>query len=170
MTKKVLFLLVVILGYTSILHAQTSGQFKLGVNIGISVDAGPSNVDGGISLGIDTAYLWDISPKSKLGISSGYEYNEVIIPFMAIFNENIEENYSFIPVSAQWHYNIFPKLFFASELGYAISLTSHFNGGLYFHPKIGFEKTTWDIYMGYRSITNNEENYGSFNLGFEYKF
>ncbi len=52
--------------------AQTTGQFKIGANVGIPVgDA--SNVSS-FTMGVDAAYQWRLAPNFDLGLATGYQH------------------------------------------------------------------------------------------------
>lgn len=41
-------------------------------------------------------------------------------------------------------------------------------GGFYYQPKVGYQQPDWELYLGYKGVSDNG-NIGSVNLGFNFK-
>lgn len=59
-----------LLGFAA--SAQTTGQFKIGANVGIPV--GDASDVSNFTLGLDAAYQWRVAENFDLGIATGYHH------------------------------------------------------------------------------------------------
>ncbi|AQW89421.1 outer membrane beta-barrel protein [Elizabethkingia anophelis] len=165
MKKTLLLGAFALLGFAA--SAQTTGQFKIGANVGIPV--GDASDASNFTLGLDAAYQWRIAENFDLGIATGYHH---------FFGKNVTfmgytgkvKDFGFIPVAASAQYSIDPKFFIGADLGYGISTNSDVTkGGFYYQPKIGYQQPKWELYLGYKGISVDGGNIGSVNLGFNFK-
>ncbi|GAB0157460.1 MULTISPECIES: hypothetical protein [Chryseobacterium] len=129
--------------------AQAQEGFKLGGHIGVPVaDASDA---ASFTLGIDGAYMWNITKGLDLGVATGYSH---------FFGEDNFDDFGFIPVAASGKYKFSgAPIFVGLDLGYAISTHSDIDGGFYAQPKFGYQMSNGELYLGYQSITN-KRNYG----------
>lgn len=173
--KKIITGLFVTVGFS--INAQN--HFSVGAHIGIPVmDVADAS---SINVGLNAAYLHDISENFKIGASMGYSH---------FFVKTLGTDLSFIPIAAKAQY-VFPKskFFIDLDLGYAFSGNSSFTGGLYAYPKVGYKISKGELYVGFQSfsnkykfdyydvstanITNNANSSfsaGSVNIGYNFSF
>ncbi|QCX53872.1 porin family protein [Elizabethkingia sp. JS20170427COW] len=139
--------------------AQVSGGFKLGANIGIPV--GDIKDVSSFTAGADLAYQWRLAENFDLGIASGYHH---------FFGKNNVKDFGMVPIAASGQYSVSPNVFIGADLGYAfITNVGGNTGGFYYQPKVGYQNSNWEVYAGYKGVSD-DINFGSVNLGFNYKF
>ncbi|WP_087093098.1 outer membrane beta-barrel protein [Elizabethkingia anophelis] len=164
MKKTLLLGAFVLLGFAA--SAQTTGQFKIGANVGIPV--GDASDLSSFTMGVDAAYQWRVAENFDLGIATGYQH---------FFGKNVNiygasykvEDLGYIPVAASAQYSVDPNFFIGADLGYGfITSKSSSTGGFYFQPKAGYQKKDWELYLAYKGLSNNG-TVGSINLGFNFK-
>jgi hypothetical protein len=105
MKKSLLLGAFALLGFAA--SAQTTGQLKIGANIGIPV-GDVSNVSS-FTMGLDAAYQWRLAENFDLGIATGYQH---------YFGKSGWSDGGFIPLAASAQYSIDPKFFIGADLGY----------------------------------------------------
>jgi len=115
-------------------NAQTPGQFKAGVNIGLPV--GDAADVASFTAGADLAYLWNISENFQLGPTAGFQ-----------------------------NYFIKSEL---KDLG-AFVTSGGGDGGFYYMPKLGYQQPSYEVYGGYRGVSN-DGSISAINLGVNFKF
>ncbi|MCT3844755.1 hypothetical protein HZQ52_07930 [Elizabethkingia anophelis] len=158
--KKILLLgAFALLGFAA--SAQTTGQFKIGANIGVPVgDA--SNLTS-FTIGVDAAYQWRLAENFDLGIATGYQHFFIKSDYKDLGDKG------YIPLAASAQYSIDPKFFIGADLGYAFWTGKYTSGGgFYYQPKVGYQQPNWELYLGYRGVSDNGTT-GSVNLGFNFK-
>lgn len=145
-------------------NAQSAGQFKIGANVGLPL--GDIKDATSFSAGVDAAYLWNISDKFQAGATAGFQN-------FFLKKEWKDEGFSdfnYIPVAASGQYSIVPEFFIGADLGYAITTSGgEDGGGFYYLPKVGYQQSKWEVFAGYRGVSN-DANFGAANLGFNFKF
>lgn len=145
-------------------NAQSAGQFKIGANVGLPL--GDIKDATSFSAGIDAAYLWNISDKFQASATVGFQN-------FFLKKEWKDEGFSdfnYIPVAASGQYSIVPEFFIGADLGYVITASGgEDGGGFYYLPKVGYQQSKWEVFAGYRGVSN-DANFGAANLGFNFKF
>lgn len=161
MKKTLLLGAFALLGFAA--SAQTTGQFKIGANIGVPVgDA--SNVTS-FTIGVDAAYQWRIAENFDLGIATGYQH----FFLKSDWKDAGFSDFGYIPLAASAQYSIDPKFFIGADLGYGFATGKNSSGGgFYYQPKVGYQQPNWELYLGYKGVSDNG-NIGSVNLGFNFK-
>ncbi|KUJ53194.1 hypothetical protein [Chryseobacterium sp. JAH] len=146
-------------------HAQEG--FKLGGHVGAPL--GNAADAASVTIGIDAAYMWNITKGLDIGATTGYSH---------FFGKDRVDDFGFVPVAASGKYK-FDKLplFVALDLGAAISTRDYINSGLYIAPKVGFQMRNAELYLGFQSISskyrnrdyywngNDRFNFGAVNFG-----
>ncbi|AQW96076.1 hypothetical protein CMT56_17910 [Elizabethkingia anophelis] len=157
MKKSLLLGAFALLGFAA--SAQTTGQLKIGANIGIPV-GDVSNVSS-FTMGLDAAYQWRLAENFDLGIATGYQH---------FFGKSGWSDGGFIPIAASAQYSIDPKFFIGADLGYGfLTGKGSSGGGFYYQPKVGYQQSDWELYLGYKGVSDNG-SISSVNLGFNFKF
>jgi len=143
-------------------HAQEG--FKLGGHIGAPV--GDASKFSSFTLGVDASYMWNITKGLDVGIASGYSH---------FFGKDGWDDFGFIPLAASGKYRFSgAPVFVGLDLGGAISTSEGIDSGLYVYPKVGFQMSTAEIYLGYQNIGSERDfdrdrrldsNFGAINLG-----
>lgn len=146
----------------------TSAQegFKLGAHIGIPVsDAGDLS---SFNLGLDGAYMWNVAPSFDLGIASGYTH------FVGKSNDGYDvDDFGFIPlaVSGKYRFSGSP-VSLGLDLGYGFSTKDGIDGGLYYQPKVAYNFSQGELYLGYQGVSSKigpfDFGVGSVNLGYNF--
>lgn len=150
------------LGFT----AQAQQGFKLGGHIGAPV--GDASDVASFTLGVDAAYMWNITKGLDVGITTGYSH---------FFGKDRWDDFGFIPLAAsgKYRFNGLP-LFVGLDLGGAISTKDGIDSGIYVYPKVGFQLSRAEVYLGYQNIGSErgdwerrdrriDSNFGAINLG-----
>ncbi|MDV2446389.1 hypothetical protein CMU93_02610 [Elizabethkingia anophelis] len=157
MKKSLLLGAFALLGFAA--SAQTTGQLKIGANIGIPV--GDASDFSSFTLGLDAAYQWRLAENFDLGIATGYQH---------FFGKSGWSDGGFIPLAASAQYSIDPKFFIGADLGYGfLTGKGSSGGGFYYQPKVGYQQSDWELYLGYKGVSDNG-SISSVNLGFNFKF
>lgn len=135
--------------------------FKLGAHIGVPVaDAGDAS---SFNLGLDAAYMWNVAPSFDLGIASGYSH------FIGKSNNGYNfDDFGFIPIAASGKYRFSGSpVSLGLDLGYGISTKEGIDGGLYYQPKVAYNFSQGELYLGYQGVSN-DFSVGSVNLGYNF--
>ena len=135
--------------------------FKLGAHIGVPVaDAGDVS---SFNLGLDAAYMWNVAPSFDLGIASGYTH------FIGKSNNGYKvDDFGFIPIAASGKYRFSGSpVSLGLDLGYGISTKDGKYGGLYYQPKVAYNFSQGELYLGYQGVSN-DFSVGSVNLGYNF--
>lgn len=135
--------------------------FKLGAHIGVPVaDAGDAS---SFNLGLDAAYMWNVAPSFDLGIASGYTH------FIGKSNNGYNfDDFGFIPIAASGKYRFSGSpVSLGLDLGYGISTKEGIDGGLYYQPKVAYNFSQGELYLGYQGVSN-DFSVGSVNLGYNF--
>ncbi|WP_311316271.1 hypothetical protein [Epilithonimonas hominis] len=135
--------------------------FKLGAHIGVPVaDAGDVS---SFNLGLDAAYMWNVAPSFDLGIASGYSH------FIGKSNNGYNfDDFGFIPIAASGKYRFSGSpVSLGLDLGYGISTKDGIDGGLYYQPKVAYNFSQGELYLGYQGVSN-DFSVGSVNLGYNF--
>ena len=135
--------------------------FKLGAHIGVPVaDAGDVS---SFNLGLDAAYMWNVGSGFDLGIASGYSH------FIGKSNNGYKgDDFGFIPIAASGKYRFSGSpVSLGLDLGYGISTKDGIDGGLYYQPKVAYNFSQGELYLGYQGVSN-DFSVGSVNLGYNF--
>lgn len=192
MKKLLLSAAIAVLGLVNT-NAQATG-FEAGAYVGFP--SGDASDGTSLNLGINVAYLWNVSESFKAGVTAGYDL------WMAKEVDGVKgDNVSYIPVAATAKYS-FGQFFVGLDLGYAVGMTSSESsydmggvtvtseakskGGFLYQPKFGYSGASFDVYGFYKGISDKMEatvegggfstsvsenaNISSFGVGFAYKF
>ena len=163
MKKSLLLGAFALLGFAA--SAQTTGQLKIGANIGIPV--GDASDFSSFTMGLDAAYQWRLAENFDLGIATGYQHFFV----KSDIKDAGGSDAGYIPLAASAQYSISPNFFIGADLGYGF-LTGKYasGGGFYYQPKVGYQQSNWELYLGYKGVSKDSNTLGSVNLGFNFKF
>lgn len=144
MKKLLLFTVLAVFGLMS---ANAQENFKLGVNLGLPI--GDASDGSSLELGIDAAYLWDLSEDFKVGATVGYG------TFLAKDQDGYKpDDIGFLPIAATAQYSITEGIFVGADLGYALVLSpSELDGGFYYMPKVGYQTDMFEVYVGYKGFS-----------------
>lgn len=139
--------------------------FKLGAHIGVPVaDAGDVS---SFNLGLDAAYMWNVAPSFDLGIASGYTHfigKSYDVPGGSIKGDD----FGFIPIAASGKYRFSGSpVSLGLDLGYGISTKDGIDGGLYYQPKVAYNFSQGELYLGYQGVST-DFSVGSVNLGYNF--
>lgn len=142
----------------------TSAQegFKLGAHIGIpSSDAGDVS---SFTLGLDGAYMWNVAPSFDLGVASGYSH--------FIGKDNVDD-FGFIPLALSGKYRFSNSpVSLGLDLGYGFSTKDGIDGGFYYQPKIAYNFSQGELYLGYQGVNSKIGSWdfgvGAVNLGYNF--
>lgn len=150
MNKKLFSLLVGILGF-GMLSAQEN--FKPSVHVGIP--SGDSSDFFALNLGADVAYLYPITDEFGLGGKAGVE----LFTGKSIPNSNLKnKGATLIPIAGSAQYTIQDSFFVGLDLGFALSISKDYNGGLYFMPKVGMQNDTFQGFVFLKSISSEVDS------------
>jgi len=163
MKKLLLLIAITFFGLTSI---QAQEGAKLGVNVGLPIGDFADFTT--VSIGVDAAYLFEVSDAFYAGIATGY---------ISAFTEDIEflgvtvelENVQFLPIAAAARYYASEEFYLGADVGYAVSLNDGGEGGVYYRPKAGYNVTeNIGLNLSYMGVALDGTSYSSINLGFEF--
>lgn len=165
---KKIVLLFAVLGIFGLAHAQDGGGLRIGAHVGLPV--GDASDILSFNFGADVSYLFDVAPGFQAGLASGYShYLGKDIDFADLGTLEVPD-LGVIPIAATGRYAVTPTFFVAGDIGYAVFVGKDTDGGgFYYQPKVGYSATKFDVYAGYKGISDNG-TVGSINLGINFKF
>ena len=178
--KKVLLSAVAVLGFVFANAQETT--MKIGAHVGMPMgDAKDAVV---LNAGADFSYLWEVADNFKAGFGTGItaympEEQEISMP-SGINMTTFQLTYTttkvkgdtslFIPITGTAEYSFTENIFAGVDLGYAIGIAPDgVEGGLLYQPKVGYQTEKFDVFVGYKGISQDGGTYSSVNLGFAYK-
>nr|WP_238558352.1 hypothetical protein [Elizabethkingia anophelis] len=102
-----------------------------------------------------------------MGIATGYQHFFV----KSDWKDAGGSDAGYIPLAASAQYSVSPNFFIGADLGYGF-LTGKYasGGGFYYQPKVGYQQSNWELYLGYKGVSKDSNTLGSVNLGFNFKF
>lgn len=133
--------------------------FKIGAHIGIPVsDAGDVS---SFTLGLDGAYMWNVAPSFDLGVATGYSH------FFGKSDGPWDyEDFGFIPLAVAGKYRFSGSpVSIGLDLGYGFATKDYMDGGFYFQPKVAYNFSRGELYLGYQGVSN-DYSVGAVNLGY----
>jgi hypothetical protein len=128
--------------------AQAQEGFRLGGHIGAPL--GDASDASSVTLGIDAAYMWNITKGLDIGVTTGYSH---------FFGKDRFDDFGFVPIAASGKYK-FDKipLFVGLDLGAAISTKDYINSGLYVAPRVGYQMKRAELYLGFQNVSSKYKN------------
>ncbi|HEY1195019.1 hypothetical protein [Flavobacterium sp.] len=147
------------------------GHFKVGAHTGVVL--GDLKDSYSVNLGVDVAYLWNVTDKFSVGATTGYTtyFAKTYTFYNGMTSVDIKgDNAGFIPVAGTAQYSITDNLFVGADLGYAIYAGSGSgDGGVLYQPKFGYQNDKIELFASYKAISD-DATLSSLNIGFNYKF
>jgi len=140
--KKQILILVALFGFTLSINAQSN--FELGINAGVPVGNVVKKFTS-FTAGIEANYYFlYLNDNFKVGASAGYLFfkgksgEKEGNPIDAVSYSDTH----FLPLAANFRYNIADKLVLGTDLGYGVGLSPKGNqGGFYIRPSLGYRIT-----------------------------
>ncbi|WP_027381592.1 hypothetical protein [Chryseobacterium daeguense] len=131
---------------------QAQEGFRLGGHVGAPL--GDASDAASVTLGIDAAYMWNITKGLDIGVTTGYSH---------FFGKDNIDDFGFIPIAASGKYK-FDKipLFVGLDLGAAISTRDYINSGLYVAPRVGYQMKSTELYIGFQNIGSKRKNHNGY--------
>ena len=161
MKKIILVAAVALFGFT--MNAQ---DFKVGVNGALPIGDAGDFAD--FSVGLDVAYLWNVSEKFDVGVASGFTNAFTKDIDLGILGTVEVDDVQFIPIAGAARYNVSSDFYLGADVGYAIGINDGNEGGFYYRPKVGYnfsEKV--GINLSYTGISNDGD-WSTIALGVEF--
>lgn len=156
---------------------KVNGQSKFQHEALAFLPVGDSSDISSFGLGINSAYLFDVSDKFKIGPSVGYNLfigNIISITDGVNTVETDLGEFHFLPVTAVAKYNFTDKISLRADIGYAFGLDKDNEGGIYFSPKLGYEiSDAIGVKFGYIRMTDSSDqdlHFNALSLGIGYTF
>ncbi len=150
-------------------NAQDSdGGFQVGIHLGLPM--GDVKDAFSFNAGVDVAYMWPAGEGFEIGVASGYDnWFGKEEEFMGITFE--VEDAGFIPLAGALKYSVTENFFVGADLGYAFYVGSgDAEGGFYYLPKVGYQMSEVDVFVGYKGISVDGGTFSAVTLGAAYKF
>jgi hypothetical protein len=170
MKNAVLALSIFFIATSSIIAQQKQG-LKLEGSFGIVTADYPVKTVFG--LGLDMAYLFDITSALQLGPSVGYHnYFGQGSSLPPVMGGGPAKDIQIVPLSASARYYFIDEIFVGTDLGYGVHLDKNLDSesGFYFKPKIGLSWGPLSTILSYSSIIGEFETFSAVHLGFEVAF
>lgn len=144
------------------------GHFKLGAHVGLPV--GDFSDSHSFNLGLDVAYLWQITNEFELGATTGFTNyfgkKETFMGYSFTYDD-----VQMIPLAATAKFNIVPQFFVGTDIGYVFFLNKDSDtGAFYYQPKVGYNLEKSEIFVGYKGMAKSGETLGAISLGYAYNF
>lgn len=173
--KKVLLTAVAVMAF-GLTNAQET-TMKVGAHVGIPM--GDIKDYSALNVGADFTYLWEVADNFKAGFGTGitaYTSKEYDAPVynpatFTFTTQKVKGDTSlFLPITGSAEYSFTENIFAGADLGYAIGLAPDgIEGGFLYQPKVGYQTEKFDVFVGYKGISQDGGTYSSVNLGFAYK-
>ena|SRR5690606_4276737 len=168
--KKVLLIAAVAVFGLSNVNAQEG--FKVGANFALPIgDAGDYS---SFSVGLDVAYLVEVSEKFAVGGAAGFTNAFGKTETLSGFGYSIDVEYDdiqFVPVAAAARFNATEALYVGADLGYAIGIDDGNDGGFYYRPRVGYSFTDMiGANISYTGISLDGMEWSTIGLGVEFSF
>ncbi|WP_299362718.1 outer membrane beta-barrel protein [Winogradskyella sp.] len=175
MKKKVVILVVTILASVNLVTAQIQdvqkGQHNYGIGLNAGVTVGDFEDAYSSNIGIDLFYLYSISERFYLGGSTGFAnyFGEEI---NRLGSGTIElDDAQFIPLAGSVRFSPFRNFLVGADVGYAFGVNEGNDGGFYASPRLTYMVNgNMPIFIGYRTISFEDDNLGSIQFGIGYRF
>lgn len=142
---------------------QAQEGFKLGVYAQLPIgDAGDITSFG---LGLDAAYMFEVSDSFDAGIATGF-----INTFVKkeLTDLGADSAVQFIPIAAAGRFSASEEFVIGADLGYALGINDGNDGGFYYRPLVGYnisEKTQLNVSYTGVSIKDADSSFSTINLG-----
>ncbi|QWX84685.1 outer membrane beta-barrel protein [Cellulophaga sp. HaHaR_3_176] len=142
---------------------QAQEGFKLGVTVQLPV--GDASDFSSFGLGLDAAYMFEVSDQFDLGIATG---------FNNIFGKTFEEqgfefeveDAQYIPLAAAARFKATEDFSVGADLGYAIGINEGNDGGFYYKPTVGYMVSeATQLNLSYVGISADGGTFSTINLG-----
>ena len=159
--KKIVIVLALVLGVS--INAQ---GFKAGLNFGAPI--GDARDIASFSLGIDVAYMFEVSDSYDVGFASGFTngFTDDISILATIKADDIQ----YLPIAVAGRLKS-DKFSIGGDIGYAIGINDGNDGGFYFRPIFGYNLTEKiETTISYTGISSDGESWDTINLGIGYRF
>jgi hypothetical protein len=139
----------------------TTNANAQGPKLGIGINAGiPTTDQYNLTLGADARLQFDVSRQLSIPITAGYTHF-FAKDVMTIGNENIKQDYGYIPVKAGAKYFFNESgsgLYGLAEVGAAIGVTEDAKVGFLYSPAIGYSWSSGlDLGVKYEGISSARE-------------
>lgn len=148
---------LLLLGAFALLGGLTQAQegFRLGAHVGAPL--GDASDAASVTLGLDAAYMWNITKGLDIGVATGYSH---------FFGKDNVDDFGFVPVavSGKYRFNKIP-LFVGLDLGAGISTRNYINSGLYVAPRVGYQMKNTELYLGFQSVSSKYKGRGPYWYG-----
>ncbi|AXG72087.1 outer membrane protein beta-barrel domain protein [Kordia sp. SMS9] len=164
--KKTILAVVAVFAMVFTANAQ-DGKFEVGINGALPIgDAGDFYT---FSVGLDAAYMWNVSDKFDAGVATGFTNafgDEQSITVFGITTTIDAEDAQFIPIAGAARYNVSDDFFVGADLGYAIGINDGNDGGFYYRPKIGYNVSERvSLNVSYTGISIDGGSFDTIGLG-----
>jgi hypothetical protein len=169
MKKIFLFTAIAVFGF-SVMSAQ--GGFKVGANFALPV--GDAADFSSFSIGLDAAYLVEVSEKFALGGATGFTNAFGKTDTFTALGYSVDIDYEdvqFIPVAAAARFYATDKFYAGADLGYAIGINDGNDGGFYYRPRLGYNFTDMiGANFSYTGISLDGGDWSTIGIGVEFSF
>ena len=156
---KKLILLLVFIGFSNI-HAQ---EFKVGATLGLPLaDAADIST---VVLGLDTYYYFTKQDAFfQFGVNASYRN------FIGDQDLPVPDYSQFLPISGAARLKIFGVFSGGADIGYAIGISDHLDGGFYIRPVLAVDVLNFlELNLSYENISD-AATWGNLNAGFLFQF
>ncbi|TYB79841.1 outer membrane beta-barrel protein [Bizionia myxarmorum] len=166
---KKLFMMAAIAAFgVSTSFAQNS--FKVGANFALPIgDAGDYS---SFSIGLDAAYLFEVSEKFQVGPAIGFTNAFGKTESVTILGNTLDFDYDdvqFVPIAAAARFMATEKFYLGADLGYALGVNDGNDGGFYYRPKVGYNFTDMiGANISYTGISADGGDFSTIGLGIEF--
>lgn len=147
-------------------YAQTG--FEAGINFALPIgDAADVST---FSIGLDLAYLYEVSEKFDAGLSTGFT-NAFGDSFTVSGTEFDYDDVQFIPIAGAARFNTSENFYIRADMGYAIGIDDGNDGGFYYRPRVGYSFTDMiGANISYTGISLDGGDWSTIGLGVEFTF
>ncbi|WP_430409596.1 outer membrane beta-barrel protein [Kordia sp.] len=165
--KKIILGVVAIFAFAFTSNAQ---EFKVGLNGALPIgDAGDFYT---FSVGLDAAYLWNVSEKFDAGIATGFTNafgDEQSVTIAGITATAEVEDAQFIPIAGAARFNVSNDFYIGADVGYAIGINDGNDGGFYYRPRIGYNVSDKvNLNLSYTGVSLDGGSFDTIGLGVEF--
>lgn len=167
--KKVILSAIALFAFGFANAQDSDGGFQVGIHLGLPM--GDIKDLSSFNAGLDLGYMWPAGEGFEIGVATGYD-NFFAKDYEA-FGVTIKgEDAAFIPLAGALKYSVTENFFVGADLGYAFYAGSEdgAEGGFYYQPKVGYQMSEVDVFVGYKGISSSGVTFSAVTLGAAYKF
>jgi len=151
-----------------------------GIYGGIPVGDASTNDSHSFAIGVDLAYMWEVSTKFRAGLSVGYHngFGKDFSTELLTINRSLAVDGKFVDygvaiIGVRPEIDLSDKIELGLTVGYGVATGDGYNGGLAIQPSVGYNiKDNIQIRASYLNVNESDLdfNWSTINFGLDFHF